>query len=164
MKNLIQIIIFTLLFTFSSIATFANANHNVSTLYLKVFNGKAFTITLDEATFQSNQLHILEGIQPKRYLLKVTQDFEAEEINERTKGYDKLLYYGYIRIAPKSVIFAYINAKGDFKVYSQRQTITVFNDCSKSNSGVSTKKAKAKKNKKKPYCKDLFFETKRFYC
>ena len=145
-------------------ATFAASNYNVSTLYLKVFNGESFTVTLDKSTFQSNELHVLEGIQPKRYLLKVTQDFADEEINERTKGYEKLLSYGYIRIAPKSVIFAYIDEKGDFKVYSQRQTITVFNDCSKTNTNIANKKINSKKGNKNIYNKELFFETKRFYC
>ncbi|MGB1207284.1 MAG: hypothetical protein ACPG5B_16675 [Chitinophagales bacterium] len=164
MKKFIHIFIVALFFICSTGTTFANSNHNVSTLYLKVFNGKAFTLTFDKSTFEANQVHILEGIQPNRYLLKVTQRFTEEELNEHTKGYEKLLYYGHIRIAPKSVIFAYIDAKGDFKVYSQRPTITVFYDCKKSKSTVSNKKSKAKKDKKNIYNKELFFETKRFYC
>jgi hypothetical protein len=132
MKNILNTLTILLLSISYCATIFAN-DFNVSTLHLKLESNNLLKISLNEQVYDTaKKMHTIEGLQPGKYLLKVTE-LEAEVLLAKTSGSEvkqkyteRLVYYGYINIAPKRVIFAYINNQRKFKIHKERKTNTVY--------------------------------------
>lgn len=105
----------------------ANSSYDVSTLYLKLHNGQSFKVTLNGTVYnQSQNTHTIEGVQPGKYMLKIIRPLTAPAtFNTANKGQEEVVFEGYIVIPPRRVVFAYIDALGNFRVAKEKNTTTV---------------------------------------
>lgn len=75
---------------------------------------------------RQGNIYIADGIAPGKYLLKVSQKHHFEpSIVTNSDSYELILYYGYITIAPKKIVFAKVDASQHLKIMEERSAKTV---------------------------------------
>ncbi len=119
---------FLLISTLGSSFTHASSSsYDISTLYLKLHNGQSFKVTLNGTIYNQNQnTHTIEGVQPGKYMLKITLPTTSPTaFNASNKEQEQVVFEGYIVIPPRRVVFAYIDALGNFRVAKEKNTTTV---------------------------------------
>ena len=105
----------------------ANDNYNVSILYLSIPNYHAIEVSLgDRYMKKQGDSFVVEGIEPGRHLLRISQKqhFQAS-MATNSEYYEVVLYYGYVEIAPKKVIFAKLDESQHLRILKERATKTV---------------------------------------
>ncbi len=118
-----------------------NASFSASTLYLQLQSQEAFTLSLNDVVYDDPQhLYIVNGLEPGKYLLQVysteviepglfvqatpTSTSSANAVKKKQAS-QKLQFYGYITIAPKHTIYAYIDANMQYRISSLKRSKTV---------------------------------------
>ena len=127
MKFYTHTLAFLCLFISCNLLT-ANENYNSSMLYLSLpFSQSSIEANLGGQQMEKQgDMFVAAGIAPGTYLLKVSkkQQFQPS-VATNSDSYEFILYYGYITIGPKRVIFAKVDASQHLRILGERNTKTV---------------------------------------
>lgn len=113
------------------------SNYDASTLYIRTADGTPIKVTLSNksASKIDPATSMIEGVKPGVHLLKVAHIVTLNKASRRgssTQAKDivseKIIFYEKIVVPPRKVIYAFVDANGNFRIVKQRNTITVCED------------------------------------
>lgn len=112
-----------IVFLFISTSSILFAGHTHSVLHLRLSNQTPFHIILDNQPINGlSNAYILPEIEPGKHLLKIIQK------DPHWQAYDKVVYHGYVDIAPAKEIFAFIDDLHRFRVHHEYALVPNISD------------------------------------